>query len=193
MAFGRKRSTKSSRRSEEPASSGAADAGSPGSKARSNRAPAKPPAGAGLVAILSDPKRFRRLLATVALAGPMLSSVALKSSAGIRGAIDQRRARQLGVSPDDVAAFRGPTGLVSARLEGLSASVDDLRARRSGDPAVVAFSDEAVRRLSDLATATAAAASMPAGRRKTTLRAVSRDLDRIDTDLMTFLVEEPAP
>lgn len=145
------------------------------------------------MAILSDPKRFRRLLATVALAGPMLSSVALKSSAGIRGAIDQRRARQLGVSPDDVAAFRGPTGLVSARLEGLSASVDDLRARRSGDPAVVAFSDEAVRRLSDLATATAAAASMPAGRRKTTLRAVSRDLDRIDTDLMTFLVEEPAP
>jgi hypothetical protein len=50
----------------------------------------------------------------------------------------------------------------------------------------------ATARIADLTTAARAAASMPASRRRATLHAIARDLDRIEADLMTYLVPTAA-
>jgi hypothetical protein len=46
-------------------------------------------------------------------------------------------------------------------------------------------------RLADLTTAVQASASMPAGERRSVLRAVNRELDQISADLMTHLIGAP--
>jgi len=96
--------------------------------------------------------------------------------------------QELGVTAIEVAAYRGPTGATEARLAGLAQTVQDLQRRRGGDLQVVRFAEVTNNRLADLTVATRAAASMPSGRRRATLGAVARDLDRIDADLMTFLL-----
>ena len=145
----------------------------------------------GLVETLTDPKTTKRALAVAKLAGPVVAPVALKMATGMRGFLDERRADRLGVPVEDVAGYRGTTGTVAARIDGLRASIDDLRRRRGSDLQVVRFSDVARDRLADLAAATRAAASMPPGRRRATLGAVDRDLAQIEADLMTFLVGSP--
>jgi hypothetical protein len=70
----------------------------------------------------------------------------------------------------------------------LSSAIDELRARRSGDTAVIRFADIATTRLTDLTAAVDATVSMPPGTRGAALRAVNSDLDRVDAELMTFLV-----
>ncbi len=62
---------------------------------------------AGLVGVLSDPKALRRMLLAAKIIGPAVAAGALRTSTGVRGVLDERRARQLGVPVEDVAAFRG--------------------------------------------------------------------------------------
>ena len=52
------------------------------------------------------------------------------------------------VSPiDDVAAYKGPTGTVQARIAGLSKAIDELRSRRGTDPKVTRFVESSTARL----------------------------------------------
>ncbi len=136
----------------------------------------------------TDPKTARRLLGIAKVIGPAVSPFALRTATSTREYLDTRKASRLGVAAAEVGAFRGPTGSVEARMAGLRRSVDELRARRTGDLQVTRFSDVASGRLTDLIAAVRAAASMPAGRRRATIAAVNRELNQIDADLMTFLV-----
>ncbi len=137
---------------------------------------------------LTDPRTARRAISAAKVAGPALAPFALKAATSTRGWLDEHRARQLGVTALEVAAYRGPTGATGARVAGLTRSIEDLRGRRGGDLQVDRFVDVTQGRLADLTTAVRAAASMPANRRRATLAAVQRDLDRIDADLMTYLI-----
>lgn len=137
---------------------------------------------------VTDPKTVRRATAAAKVVGPVVAPFALKAATSARDFLDTRRAAKLGVSPEEVGAYRGPTGATEARMKGLAAAVHDLRTRRQGDLQVTRFADVASRRLGDLTVATRTAASMPGSRRRSTLHAVHRELDRIDADLMTFLV-----
>lgn len=142
----------------------------------------------GLVNTLTDPKTTKRALAVAKLAGPVVAPFALRAATGVRGFLDERRADRLGVPVEEVAGYRGSTGAVMARINGLRASVEELRQRRGSDLQVVRFADVTRNRLDDLSTAARAAASMPSARRRVTLHAVGRDLAQIEADLMTFLV-----
>ena len=93
----------------------------------------------GLVATLSDPKTLRRLLLAAKVVGPVVAAGALKASTGVRGVLDDRRARQLGVPLEEVAAYKGPSGTVQARISGLTKAIDELRARRGTDQTVARF------------------------------------------------------
>ncbi len=142
----------------------------------------------GLVATLSDPKTLRRLLMAAKVVGPVVAAGAMRTSTGVRGVLDDRRARQLGVPIEDVAAYKGPTGTVQARVTGLTKAVGDLRARRGTDPKVARFAETADARLGELSAAATATLSMPSGTQRAALRAASADLDQLDAELMTFLV-----
>jgi hypothetical protein len=145
----------------------------------------------GLVATLSDPKTLRRLLLAAKVVGPVVAASAMKTSTGVRGVLDDRRARQLGVPIEDVAAYKGPTGTVQARITGLTKAIDELRARRGTDQTVARFTGTTTARLAELSAASTATLSMPSSTRKAALRAISADLDQLDAELMTFLVGPP--
>jgi len=147
----------------------------------------------GVVTVLSDPKTLRRLLLVAKIIGPAVAAGAMKTSTGVRGAMDDRRARQLGVPVEDVAAYKGPAGTVQARIVGLSTAVDELRSRRSSDPKVNRFAGSTTSRLAELSAAATATLSMPSPTRRAALRAISADLDQLDAELMTFLVGPPKP
>jgi hypothetical protein len=143
---------------------------------------------AGLVGVLSDPKALRRMLLAAKIVGPAVAAGTLRASTGVRGVLDERRARQLGVPVEDVAIYRGPAGTVQARIVGLRTALNDLRSRRGTDPAVARFVDRTTARLGELSAATTATASMPSTTRRSALRAVAADLDDVDAQLMAHLV-----
>ncbi len=186
MALRRKAGKKSS----PPPASKTTGGKAPASKTTSRKAATPPPTSrsSALVAQLSDPKTLRRLLLAAKVVGPAVAGGALKASTGVRAALDERKAKQLGVPVDHVAEFKGPTGAVQARIRGLSSAVADLRERRGTDAAVARFTDSATARLGELTAAADATLSMPAGTRRAALHAVSADLDHLDANLMTFLV-----
>jgi hypothetical protein len=146
---------------------------------------------AALIASLSDPKTLRRLLLAAKVVGPVVAATAMKTSTGVRGALDERRAAKLGVPVEDVAEYKGPTGTVNARITGLQKSVAELRARRGSDQKVARFVDATSARLNELSAASTATLSMPAGTQRSAIRAISGDLDQLDAELMTFLVGPP--
>ncbi len=142
----------------------------------------------GLVAVLSDPRTLRRLMLAAKVVGPVVAASAMRTSTGVRGMLDDRRARQLGVPIEDVAAYKGPAGTIQARITGLTKAINDLRDRRGSDPKVARFTERANARLGELSAAATATLSMPAGTQRAALRAASADLDQLDAELMTFLV-----
>ena len=158
------------------------------SKTPSNTAAKKAGRSSGLVATLSDPRTLRRLLLAAKVVGPVVAAGAMRTSTGVRGVLDDRRARQLGVPVEDVAAYKGPAGTVQARITGLTKAVSDLRDRRGTDPKVARFAEGATARLGELSAAATATLSMPSGTQRAALRAASADLDQLDAELMTFLV-----
>ena len=159
-----------------------------------SKSAAKPAGGsrsASLVAVLSDPKTLRRLLLAAKVVGPVVAAGALKTSTEVRGVLDDRRARQLGVPIEDVAAYKGPTGTVQARITGLTKAINELRDRRGTDLSVGRFTGTTSARLAELSAASTATLSMPPSTRRAALRAISADLDQLDAELMTFLVGPP--
>lgn len=145
-------------------------------------------AAGSVVRTLSDPRKTKRLMAIGKVVAPLLTPVAIKAVDGLRYAVDQQRAKRLGVRVADVAEYRGPTGRIRARMDALAEAVADLRRRRTGDSEVAAFADRANAKIADLAAATAAAAPMPAARRRPTLAAVARELDQLEGELIRHLV-----
>jgi hypothetical protein len=146
---------------------------------------------ANIVETLTRPRTARRAMRVVKIAGPVLAPFALEAATATRGFLDERRAIKLGVTAEEVAAYRGPTGATAARIASLRSAVDELRRRRTTDLQVTRFADVARARLADLNTAVHTASSMPTSRRRSTLHAVGKELNQIEADLMTFLVGRP--
>ncbi len=144
-----------------------------------------------LIGTLTNPKTARRALAVAKIAGPAIAPYALSTATAARGFLDDRRAIKLGVTAQEVAAYRGPTGPAGARIATLRNSIDELGRRRTSDLQVSRFADVAKARLADLDIAVHTAASMPSTRRRSTLGAVGKELNQIESDLMTYLVGSP--
>lgn len=142
----------------------------------------------GVAKTLGDPKKTKRLLSVGQVVAPILAPVALKAADNIRLLADRQRSRKLGVPVADVALYRGPTGPVRARLDAVAAAVRELRERRGGDADVTAFAETTMTTLTDLGIAVNAAAPMPAARRKPTIAAVARELDKVEGRLISQLL-----
>jgi hypothetical protein len=180
----RRAEVKASRKASQAASKASAAA----AKASTAAAAAAATRPARLVTKLTDPKIAKRAVTIGKVLAPALAPVLLKAAAGTRGLLDERRARALGVPVDQVGAFRGPTGAAGARITGLSDSVRELASRKGNDLQVTRFAEVATARLRDLTAAVQASASMPKAKRNEVLRAVSRELDGIDADLVAHLM-----
>ncbi|ANY06707.1 DUF6474 family protein [Pseudonocardia sp. HH130630-07] len=134
-------------------------------------------------------KRVQRYLGIAKIVAPLLAPYAMAAAGSLRHRIDNQRSRRLGVSPDELGGYSGPGGRLHARLSRISRSITELREDGTvdRDAAAKRFADETEPRLHDLAAAVRAAENMPAARRKAAFRTISRDLDRIEVELLDHL------
>lgn len=173
---------------ERKASKAAAKAAKASAKASAAEAKAAATRPARAIQKVTDPKVAKRAMAVGKIVVPVLAPFLIKAAAGARGALDGARARRLGVPVDQVAAFRGPTGPAGARITGLMDAVRELAARKGNELQITRFAEVAGARLRDLTAAVQASATMPRPRRSEVLRAVDRELDEIDADLVAHLM-----
>jgi hypothetical protein len=129
----------------------------------------------------------KRMIGVAKIVGPVVAPFAIKAAGYARHRWDLARARRLGVPVDQLPAFSGRGAALHARLAGLAASLYDLARRRPGDGDTTRYVDATETRLADLAAAVRVAEQMPTARRKAAHQAVTRELDTIESTLLTRL------
>lgn len=130
--------------------------------------------------------RLKRYVSTARLLAPVVVPLAYRAAQAGRNQLDSARASRLGVPVDEVAAFAGYGGGLSARVAAARRSLDQL-ASTHPDAETKAFASAVAQRLDDLGTAISASESMPPARRRPAHQAIARELDGIDADLLNRL------
>jgi hypothetical protein len=136
---------------------------------------------------LLSPTRIRRTLTVTRLLAPVLAPLIYRAAIAARGAIDQRRADQLGIPLAQIGQFSGHGARLSARVAGAEQSLRAVQERKPKDPETKQFVAAISERLSDLSAAIGAAENMPTQRRRAAHAAVSSQLDGIEGDLLARL------
>jgi hypothetical protein len=143
-----------------------------------------------------SPAKVRRYLAVGRVVVPVLSPLLYRGATQLRGALDERRARTLGVDVENLAEFTGHGARLSARIHGLETSLAELDRGNVGaagtEAAALAsrdreFEQATTARLTELTTAVHAAERMPTARRRAAHTAIGTELDRIDAELLRRL------
>ncbi|WP_219415869.1 DUF6474 family protein [Pseudonocardia nigra] len=133
--------------------------------------------------------RAKRLIGVGKAVAPLLAPYALAAAGVLRSRWDNHRAARLGVDPGQLAAYAGPGGALHARLSRVAEALNEIEAagEAHGTDAGRAFAADIRPRLADLAVGVRAAEQMPAQRRRAAYRAISGELDRIETELLRHL------
>ncbi|MGH3452170.1 MAG: DUF6474 family protein [Haloechinothrix sp.] len=116
---------------------------------------------------------------------PVLAPLAARAAAVARDAYDRRKARRIGVDVEALGEFQGRGAALNARIAGLSDGISELRAGGTAEGSQ--FADRCSSTLRQLSSAVKASERMPATRRKAAHRAVSDELDRLETQLLHHL------
>ena len=142
------------------------------------------------------PAKARRYLAISKVVIPVASPLLYRGATQLRGALDTRRARSIGVDVDTLTEFSGHGARLSARIAGIESTLQEMRHRDVGAAGTAAaaeasrdkdFEHETTSRLTELSTAVHAAERMPTPRRRAAHNAVGTELDRIDAELLRRL------
>lgn len=112
---------------------------------------------------------------------PVVTPYLVRAAAVARDGVDRVRARRLGVDVTRLAEFSGRGGALHARIVGAQESLAEMP---EADQEFVTRSNST---LGKLAAAVRAAERMPTARRKAAYRAVARELDPIEQDLLRRL------
>jgi hypothetical protein len=136
---------------------------------------------------LLSPTRIRRTLTVTRLLAPVLAPLIYRAAIAARGAIDQRRADQLGIPLAQIGQFSGHGARLSARVAGAEQSLRAVQEKKPKDPETKQFVTAISERLSDLSAAISAAENMPTQRRRAAHAAISSQLDGIEGDLLARL------
>lgn len=133
--------------------------------------------------------RAKRMIGIGKAVAPLLAPYALAAAGAARARWDAYRAARLGVEPEQLAAFSGPGGALYARLSRLAEALNrlDSDGEVHATSAARRFAADTRPRLADLSLAIRAAERMPGSRRRTAFRAISGELDRLETALLAHL------
>lgn len=122
---------------------------------------------------------------------PVLAPVAIRAAGAAREAYDQYRARKLGVDVERLAEYSGHGAGLHARIAGASDGLVSLRdSGNSGEPGAAGhatFIETSQDTLRQLSATVRAAERMPGVRRKAAHRAVSGELDQLESELLRRL------
>lgn len=133
--------------------------------------------------------RAKRYIALSRVVAPVLAPYAMAAAGTLRHRWDDHRSRRLGVSPEELGGYSGRGGHLHARISRIGRTFGEMKADGSTErsPRTKAFVDTNEPRLHDFAAAVRAAEQMPVSRRKAAHKAVSKDLDGIEVELLTHL------
>src|SRR5699024_1516805 len=119
---------------------------------------------------------------------PVLAPVAVRAAGAAREAYDQYRARKLGVDVERLAEYSGHGAGLHARIAGVSDGLVSLRDSGGTDAADdTAFIQRSGETLRQLSATVRAAERMPGVRRNAAHRAVSAELDQLESELLRRL------
>ena len=118
---------------------------------------------------------------------PVLAPLAYRGATFLRGQLDTRRARQLGVGVEQLGDYSGHGGRLSARIASAENSAGEVLKASATDAETAEFTKATRGRLASLSTAIQAAEQMPAARRKIAHNSIAGELSGIEADLLARL------
>ncbi|MCX4096584.1 DUF6474 family protein [Nocardia sp. alder85J] len=146
--------------------------------------------------------QVRKYLGVARILVPVLAPLAYRAATFVRGELDTRRARQLGIGIDQLTDYSGPGAALQVRIAGAEQTLTELEQKsdqkraeagrsRSGkngrDDDTVKFVAGTRDRLDSLTAAVRTADRMPVPRRRTVHESISHELADIEADLLTRL------
>lgn len=133
-------------------------------------------------------KKARNAMAVAKVVAPVVIPVvapfAVHAAGAARAAYDRYQARKLGVEVDRLHEFTGRGAALHARIAGLSEGLRELRATERASADDRRFAEDGLGTLDQLAASVRAAERMPTPRRKAAHRAVSGELDILESHLL---------
>ncbi|OLT40584.1 hypothetical protein BJF85_05255 [Saccharomonospora sp. CUA-673] len=119
--------------------------------------------------------------------GPALIPLAVSAASAVRDAYDRYQARKIGVPVDQLGEYSGHGGALLARIAGAAEGLAELRRTPQVTKDDVSFADHAQGTLEQLTASIRAAEHMPSTRRKAAHKAVSSELDNLESELLRRL------
>lgn len=119
--------------------------------------------------------------------GPALVPLAVRAAGTVREAYDRYQARKIGVPVDQLAEYSGRGGALLARIAGAADGLTELRNAPQVSDDDISFARHAQGTLEQLTASVRAAEHMPSTRRKSAHKAVSSELDGLETELLRRL------
>ncbi|MEV0109062.1 DUF6474 family protein [Nocardia sp. NPDC050799] len=133
-----------------------------------------------------SPAQIRKYIGVARVLVPVLAPLAYRGATYLRGQLDARRAKQLGVGVSQLGDYAGHGGRLQARIGNTEAALDKIADGRSGKD-TQQFVADARNRLDALTAAVRTADQMPAGRRRSVYASITTELSRIEADVLARL------
>ncbi|MFQ6230576.1 DUF6474 family protein [Nocardia sp. NPDC002869] len=135
-----------------------------------------------------SPAQIRKYIGVARVLVPVLAPLAYRGATYLRGQLDARRAKQLGVGVSQLGDYAGHGGRLQARIGNTEAALDKIADGRSGkEKDTQQFVADARNRLDALTAAVRTADQMPAGRRRSVYASITTELSRIEADVLARL------
>ncbi|MGA6203650.1 DUF6474 family protein [Nocardia testacea] len=133
-----------------------------------------------------SPAQIRKYIGVARVLVPVLAPLAYRGATYLRGQLDARRARQLGVGVSRLGDYAGHGGRLQARIGNTEAALDKIADGRAGKD-TQQFVADARNRLDALTAAVRTADQLPAGRRRSVYASINTELSRIEADVLARL------
>ncbi|WP_328389762.1 DUF6474 family protein [Nocardia sp. NBC_00416] len=134
------------------------------------------------------PGQVKKYIGVARVLVPVLAPLAYRGATWVRGQLDARRARELGIGVSQLGDYAGHGGRLQARIGNTEAALDKIANGNTGkDKGTQQFVSDARNRLDALTAAVRTADQMPAARRRSVHASIATELSRIEADVLARL------
>ncbi|WP_280420596.1 DUF6474 family protein [Nocardia carnea] len=135
-----------------------------------------------------SPGQVKKYIGVARVLVPVLAPLAYRGATYVRGRLDARRAKQLGVGVNQLGDYAGHGGRLQARITNTEAALDKIANGNGGkDKDTQQFLTSARSRLDALDSAVRTADQMPAARRRSVHASIATELSKIEADVLARL------
>lgn len=133
-----------------------------------------------------SPGQVKKYIGVARVLVPVLAPLAYRGATYVRGQLDARKAKQLGVGVNQLGDYAGHGGRLQARITNTRAALDKIE-NGDGGKDTQQFLTSARNRLEALDSAVRTADQMPAARRRSVHASIATELSKIEADVLARL------